>query len=224
MVYKTHMMYLHFLTRYYGLQVIEMAVFLMQLKDTCTEGDGDRHNINKKRLLSYFHSASSFSKYAIEMFTSISQVEALASEELAQRLSWGSFVNWNGGIGNNIEGEKVQEICNCTTKSVVQGMGANKTANAIVTASQAAPGVQQIKTRFDHLNKVHPQSQAHSTRSSHDDEKLMFKDLRKSRPFQVRANRSHESFSNIEISPLIALDMEKFFSRLEKHKKQISMG
>lgn len=104
-------------------------------------------------------------------------------------------------------------------------MGANKTANAIiVTAPQAAPGVQQIKTRFDHSNKVHPQSQAHSTRSSHDNEKLMFKDLRKLRPFQVQANRKHESFTNIEISPLIALDMEKFFSWLEKHKKQIAMG
>ena len=84
-------MNVNFVTRYYGLQVIEMAVFIMQLKDTCAEGDGDRHNINKKRLLSYFYSASSFSKYAIEMFTSISQGEVLASEELAQRLSWGSL-------------------------------------------------------------------------------------------------------------------------------------
>lgn len=223
-MHVTYIMYLNFLTRYYGLQVIEMAVLLMQLKDTCAEGDGDRHNINKKRLLSHFQSVSSFSKYAIEMFTSISQVEALASEELAQRLSWGSFVNWNGGTVNNIKGDKAQEICNCATKSVVQGIGANKTANAIVTASQAAPGVHQIKTRFDLVTKVHPQSQAHSTRSSRDDERLMFKDLRKSRPFQVRANHSHESFQNIEISPMIGLDMEKFFSWLEKHKKQISVG
>lgn len=52
----------------------------------------------------------------------------------------------------------------------------------------------------------------------------MFKDSRKSRPFQVRANRSHESFRSIEISALIALDMEKFFSGQEKHKKQISVG
>ena len=36
------------------------------------------------------------------------------------------------------------------TKGVIQGMGANKIANGIVTASQAAHGVQQIKTRFDH--------------------------------------------------------------------------
>ena len=79
--------------------------------------------------------------------------------------------------GNNVDSDKGQEICNCATKSVVQGMGANKIANGIITASQAAHGVQQIKTRFHHLNKVHPQSQAHSTRSFHDNKKLMFQGL-----------------------------------------------
>ena len=133
---------------------------------------------------------------------------------------------WEGGnnTGNNVEGDKAQEICNCATKRVVQGMGANKIANGIVTASQAAHGVQQIKTRFHRLNKVHPQCQAHSTRSSHDNENLMFKDLRKSCPFQVRANRSHEGFQDIKNSPLIGLDMERFFSWLQKLKKQIVMG
>ena len=70
---------------------------------------------------------------------------------------------WEGGnnTGNNAEGDKAQ-ICNCATKGVVQGRGANKIANGIVTASQAAHGVQQIKTRFHHLNKVHPhECQAH---------------------------------------------------------------
>ena len=35
-------------------------------------------------------------------------------------------------IGNNVEGDKAQEICNCATKGAVQGMGANKIANAIM--------------------------------------------------------------------------------------------
>ena len=35
-------------------------------------------------------------------------------------------------IGNNVEGDKAEEICNCGTKGVVQGMGANKIANAIM--------------------------------------------------------------------------------------------
>ena len=92
--------------RYYGLNVIELAVFLMQLTDTCAEGDGDRNIINQKRLLSYFQCFSSFGKYAIEMFTSIAQVEVLLSEELARRVSWGQFGNWSGGAGRNIEGDR----------------------------------------------------------------------------------------------------------------------
>lgn len=114
----------------------------MQLADTRAESDGDRYN-NQKRLLSYFFSSRSFAKYAVEMFSSIAQVEALLSEEVAQRVSWGKFVNWTGEEGKNIEDDKAQEICNCTSKSVVQGMGPNKTTSAIITASKAAPGVHQ---------------------------------------------------------------------------------
>ena len=210
--------------RYYGLNVIELAVFLMQLTDTCAEGDGDRNNVNQKRLLSYFFRFNSFTKYAVEMFTSIAQAEALLSEEVAQRVSWGRFVNWTGGAGNNIEGDKAQEICNCTSKNVVQGMGPNKTNNAIITASEAAPGIHQIKQQFDRTTKIHPSSRAHSTRTSKDDEMIMFKDLRKLRPFRIAAHRLHEHFQDMSLSPLVGLNMEKFFSWLEKHKKQIAMG
>ena len=87
--------------------------------------------------------------------------------------------------GNNVDSDKGQEICNCATKSVVQGMGANKIANSIITASQAAHRVQQIKTRFHHLNKVHPQYQAHSTRSFHDNKKIMFQGLEEVMPLLV---------------------------------------
>ena len=121
--------------RYNGLNVIELAVLLMKLTDTCAEGDGERNDVNQKRLLSCFSRFSSFSKYALEMFTSIAQVEALLSEEVAHRVTWGKFVNWTGGLGNNIKGDKAQEICNCTSKNVVQGMGPNKTNNALITAS-----------------------------------------------------------------------------------------
>lgn len=158
------------------------------------------------------------------MFTSIAQVEALLSEEVAHRVTWGKFVNWTGGLGNNIEGDKAQEICNCTSKNVVQGMGPNKTNNAIITASKAAPGIHRIKGQFDKVTKIHPSSRAHTTRSAKDDEMLMLKDLRKLRPFRITPNRCHEHFQEITLSPLVGQDMEKFFSWLEKHKKQIAMG
>lgn len=196
----------------------------MQLTDTCAEGDGDRNNINEKRLLSYFFNTASFTKYAVEMFTSIAQEKALLSEEVAQRVSWGKFVNWTGGEGKNIEGDKAQEICNCTSKSVVQGMGPNKTTTAIITASKASPGIHQIKNQFDKATKIHSSSRAHSTRSSKADELLMFKELRKLRPFRITVNRCHEHFQDIALSSLVGLDMGKFFSWLEKHKRQIAMG
>jgi len=53
---------------------------------------------------------------------------------------------------------------------------------------------------------------------------IMFKDLRRLRPFRIAAHRLHEHFQDISLSPLVGLDMEKFFSWLEKHKKQIAMG
>ena len=49
----------------------------------------------------------------------------------------------------------------------------------IVTPSEAASGIHQIKGRFDKVTKIHPLSWAHTTRSAKDDEMLMLKDLRK---------------------------------------------
>ena len=82
--------------------MIELVVFLMQLVDTCIEGDGERSMINQKRLLMYFKSSCSFKNYAIEMFTWIAQIKSLCCEQMAHRLKWRRFVNWNGGKGNNI--------------------------------------------------------------------------------------------------------------------------
>jgi hypothetical protein len=58
----------------------------MQMIDTCAEGDGERNDINLKRLLQYFKSYGTFSKYAIEMFTSIAQRDVLLPKEIAHRL------------------------------------------------------------------------------------------------------------------------------------------
>ena len=195
----------------------------MQMKDTCSEGDGERNDINMKRLLMYFKSHGSFSKYAVEMFTSIAQKKALFSEEMAHRIRWGRFVNWAGGKGKNIECDTAQEVCNRTCKSVVLGMGANKTPAAIVRASKSVAGVEQIVTKFDFETSLHKQSTAHTSRSSQDDENIMIKDLIKLQPFHASPGRHHKSFINLESSILAGMDMESLFSWLDSHKKNIAM-
>ena len=200
-----------------------MTVFLMQMKDTCAEGDGERNDLNMKRLLLYFKSHSSFSKYAIEMFTAIAQRKALLSEEMAHRIRWGRFVNWVGGKGKNIECDTAQEICNRVCKNIVLGMGANKTSAAIVRASKSAAGVEQILTQFDSETGVCKKSSAHTSRSSHADEDIMIKDLKSFQPLSILPGRCHEHFKDIKSSPLEGMNMEKFCNWLDEHKKNLAM-
>ena len=103
-------------------------------------------------------------------------------------------------------------------------MGANKTPKAIIRASKSAAGVQQIVARFDVNAHIHSQSNSHTTCSSDEDESIIFKDLRKLRPFRIEPQRSHASFSDIEVSSLVGIDMLNFFAWLEKQKKNIAMG
>ena len=117
--------------------------------------------------------------YSVEMFTSIVQVEALASEQMAYRLTWGQYVNWNGGQGKNVACDMVQEICNRVSKDVVKGMGANKMEKAMIRASKAAAGVFQIVRAMNGSLQIHDVPNTHSKRSLCEDEMLMLDDLRK---------------------------------------------
>lgn len=86
------------------------------------------------------------------------------SPQLAYRVTWGKFVNWRGGAGRNIEGDVVQEISNRSSKNVVQGMGPNKTKEAIQHASQAEAGIHEIINNFDDNSWVTPQSSCHKNK------------------------------------------------------------
>lgn len=158
------------------------------------------------------------------MFTSITQIEALASEEMAHRLTWGRFVNWHGGEGRNIACNMAQEICHWVSKDVVKGMGPNKTQKAMERASKAAAGIQQIVKNVNEVSNVKRVSQAHTHKSAAEDKMMMVNDLRKIKPFERKPGRKHAHFEEIQVSPTSGLDMKNLFMWLERHKKQIAMG
>ena len=85
--------------RNYALCCIFLTILILQMKDTSAEGDGERNLINQKLLLSVFKSLGSYSKYALEMFTSIAQIECLLTPRRSEEFKWGFFVNWRGGEG-----------------------------------------------------------------------------------------------------------------------------
>ncbi len=158
------------------------------------------------------------------MFTSIAQMEALLSEEMAHRVTWGQYVNWNGGQGKNIACDMAQEICNRVSKDVVRGMGPNKTKKAMVRASKAASGIHKVVSAMNDALEIHEGSKRHRKKSSSEDEMLMLQDLRKLKPFKRVPGRHHAHFPEITASPTHSVNMSDLFLWLQKHKKQIGMG
>ena len=68
----------------YRLCFIFLTILLLQMKDTAAEADGEKNLINQKLLLSVFKSMGAYSKYAIEVFVSIAQIECMLTSRLAE--------------------------------------------------------------------------------------------------------------------------------------------
>ena len=206
----------------YALCSIFLTILILQTKDTAAEADGERNLINQKLLLSVFKSLGAYSKYALEMFISIAQIECLLTPRHSEEFKWGYFVNWRGGNGNNIEDDLAQEISNRFSKSIVQRMGSNKTLNSISNVCKATNGIRQLTEQFDESAGIHKVSVQHITSDSLKDEKEMVDDLIKLNVFNKIPGRSHEIFRYIKRCPLQYLNIIDFHQWLEKHKKQLS--
>lgn len=206
----------------YALCFIYLTLTVLQMKDTAAEGDGDRNLLNQKLLLTVFKSLGSYSKYAIEMFNSVAQMEVMLTARRAEEFKWGFFTNWNGGEGRNIEDDLVQEICNRLSKEVVQRMGANKTIYSISKACKAIGGIKMIVEQFYRSAHIHKVSGKHAVRSSTDDEYDMIKELQLLNPFQHVQGRKHNSFLHVKRSPLLYLNIVEFHKWIEKHRKKLA--
>ncbi|XP_070543961.1 uncharacterized protein [Ptychodera flava] len=209
--------------RLYSKTVLELGMMFIQLDDTHKEGDGDRDIINWKYLLMYFKSRKGHhSNYAIEAVNKIAQVQALLSEQMAQRVLWGRFVNQRGGAGNNFPSDLRNELHNNFFKSVVKAMGAQKTKSAILRASKAATGLYDIACNFDDVTNIKPEKTDHPMKCDTADLNLVLDDLRMLRPYRVTPGRRHEHFPHIGLSPLERLNMPDLYAWIRRKANEIA--
>ena len=86
----------------YACNVMGHILLARNFQDAARESDGTRSVRCWKFFLLHYRAESSRSKYAIEAFHLLAQINALLSPRMAHELTWNRTVNVNGGVGNNI--------------------------------------------------------------------------------------------------------------------------
>ena len=96
---------------------------ILEFRDACAEGDGERVYRCWRLLLPHFKT-SGRSKYCLEALRLQLQVKALLSPQLAHQVQWNRFVNTRGGLGNNIQMDLYNEHIVRLVKKIIRCMGA----------------------------------------------------------------------------------------------------
>ena len=206
----------------YGLQVMQLGVFLMQLNDTEAEGDGERSLRNWKMLMLYFRSRPGGMKYAFEAMRFITFVKGLYSERMAHRILHGQFVNAKGGQGKNYANDLKMEHEVRNNKVVLKGMCGNKTFKAVQRSTSSSFLLNETAKQYDRESNLTPESTSHTHACTSDDIREMIEIINKQKPFEHQPGRTLRSFPSISKSPLDQLDVFALHSWLTRNKKRLA--
>lgn len=133
----------------YACSVMGHVLLARNFRDATKEGDGLRTVRCWKFLMVHFRTESSRSKYAIEAFHLLAEINALLSPRLAFELIWNRTVNTRGGAGNNIAFDLHCEHLNRTFKQNVNSFRAHISEKSISRSSQGIAPLQEIVRKFD---------------------------------------------------------------------------
>lgn len=206
----------------YGLQVLQLGVFLMQLDDTEREGDGNRMMRNWKVLMLINRAGKRGKKYAFEAMRLLTNCRALYSEKMAHRVTHGMFVNPKGGDGKNYANDLKQEHIVKGNKVSLHDLCGNKTLKAVTRLTQASYSQQVFAENFDDQSNVSKNSTAHTYGDCKEDVKDMVASLHSLRPFTFTPDRFHKTFPNLSKSPLDQLDPVLLDQWLTKNKRKLA--
>ena len=150
----------------------------------------------------------SCSKYAIEAFNFIGQVNATLTPQMAHKLIWNRTCNVRGGEGNNIPLDLQNEHLNRTFKDDINTFQANVSDRSISRNSQAIGPVTNILKGVDSLLGVKTPSGRHIGPSVQNSFAILLHTLQEEKVFQVVHGRVQRKFPNFTSDP---------FSKLRKN-------
>lgn len=152
----------------YAWVLCHFGSILMEFRDACSEGDGERVIKCWKMFMLHFYANSSRSKYALESVKLLLQKHILPPR-LSHELVWDRFINTHGGMGRNIQCDIYNEHVNREVKEIIQNMGPNLTEEALQRASRSVSTITKVCETFDNISHTPAKTSAHSTKTDQND-------------------------------------------------------
>lgn len=207
----------------YVMQFLQWYFVILTIKDAIKEGDSCRMNISLKFCIPIFFSHSVLSKYLEECIDYILKTEIMLSEKMALKVRYGSFVNLSGRRGDNKAAELQKENDVLVLKELIRGLGSNKTENAIIAITKAAPVIQDVVNNFDKMLNIRDKKTHHKKRSFQDDVNCILKELLPVKIWEKTNGRKLENFQKIKVSPFI-VDIIHFKDVVMKKVDRLKRG
>ena len=151
----------------YARQLCHFSSLAMEFTDAWSEGDGERVIRCWKFFLPHFF-ANGRTKYALQALRLQLQLITL-QPTLVHQLTWGRFVNTQGGKGHNLPCDLHNEHVNRVFKEVVANMGSNFTQVSSTRVARCITSLNTISHKFDSQCSVPIESSCHTTRTDSED-------------------------------------------------------
>ena len=106
----------------YARVLCHYGALVLEFRDACVEGDGERVFRCWRLMLPHFKAAGR-TKYSLEALRLQFQVKAILSPQLAHQVLWDRFVNTKGGLGKNLQNDLYNEHIVKLVKNIMTCMG-----------------------------------------------------------------------------------------------------
>ena len=130
-----------------------MGLLYAEFRNGIREGDG----LCVLRCWHYFlfiFRTSNRTNYSIEVYHFLAQHQFLLSPRLSQQVLWSCYVNTHSLPGTGISCDFHMEHLNRVLKGAIQGLGANKTPNAITRLGRCISPLSELVQQYDEQHEV----------------------------------------------------------------------
>ena len=198
---------------------MKMALLYRNFTDAIHEGDGQRVCLVWKYFTLYFF-AYRHTKYALEGLILSARLGFTLTPRKAEQLKWNRFVNATGKLGKNKPLDLHLEHLNNITKKLLKRLGANLTEKAASRCSQSAGIMKMLEKSLQSSTDTKPAHGQHGTLDTKEDFDILIRSLNELRATSFIHGRAHSSFPSFSSDVLGKLNLPKFFTWVNDHKKK----